>query len=49
MKKDDEYIIRGETLNRLLVFLVWVSRVKSLCNVCVCVCVCVPLYIFCFY
>jgi hypothetical protein len=26
-------------LNRLLVFSVWVSRVKYLCNVCVCVCV----------
>jgi hypothetical protein len=41
----DEYNIRGVALNRLLVFPVWVSRVKSLCNVCVCV----PLYFFCFY
>jgi hypothetical protein len=35
--------IRGVALNKLLVFLVWVSKVKSLCNVCV------PLYILCFY
>jgi hypothetical protein len=38
---DDESTIRGATLNKLLVFPVWVSRVKYLCIVCVCACHCV--------
>jgi hypothetical protein len=37
----DELKIRGVALNKLLVFPVWFSRVKSLCNVCVCVCHCI--------
>jgi predicted nucleic-acid-binding Zn-ribbon protein len=39
----DEYNIKGADINMLLFFLVWLSRVKSLCNVSV------PLYLFCFY
>jgi hypothetical protein len=33
--KENHIKIRGATLNRLLAFLVWVSKVKYLCNVCV--------------
>jgi hypothetical protein len=39
-EEDDEYKIRSATLNWLLVFPVWISKVKSLGNVCV------PLYLF---